>query len=158
MAGETFWRLGYSGAGLSWSLLAADRRCHVLSIAVTAGEAGLRDTLTATIAEHLSFDATASAPRPGSAGEPRCITDYATAATVLEPAGAMAEAGTSRGGKTRLPARLIIAPDGTVAHVHAIAGSPAQRRRVTAILEGWRFTRPQPDDTAVETGVTIAPD
>jgi len=81
---------------------------------------------------------------------PECLKDYASENIVsrVEPEGVGARAGS-------IPVRMIVAPDGSVKHVHVIRASAAQRRNIEEAVRQWKF-KPyvkQGHPVEVETGV-----
>ena len=148
IAGRTFSRIDFSGAGLYRALLVTEIRCHLVSFNLTTSDPA---TLTRLL---LSLNALSlGVPAGPSDTIPACVKDYVTPEHLLsrvEPA--------SAGPKfTMIPARIIIGTDGRARHIHLIHASAEQRISIMSALTQWRFEPLVIDGmaTEVETGLTF---
>lgn len=128
IGGRTFIRFDYGApiAGLHWSLLATDMRCHAVEFVFMAREAKTLDVLVAGLA-NVKWAA--------GNGAPVCAADYATPANVVtrvEPLFPVRRF-------NRIPVRLVIDREGHVKHVHVISAFPDQSTAITQALQQWRF-------------------
>jgi len=147
IADIVFSRVDYEGAGLYHTLLATDRRCHVLSFALTARDPQALDRLARSL-DDARWTSTADEAVPLCVREQPAAERRARAlSAALAPSG------------EPVPVRLIIAADGRVRHVHVISAPQATAELLTLTLARWAFdpylSNGQP--IAIETGVTIGP-
>jgi hypothetical protein len=130
-------------AGLHWSILATEIRCHVVELVVTSSDTRLVETLTRGLNE-MKFGA-------AGADTPICLTHYATHANVLHREDPVF----SERRYNPIPVRVIIDRDGKVKHIHYLSAFPAQSQALTTALMQWRF-KPYLRDgqpVEVETGI-----
>jgi hypothetical protein len=139
LAGHPFMRFDYSSpvAGLRWTILATELRCHAVQFLLISRDETLLESLIAGI-DGMSL------PAPDTA--PTCIPDYARGENMTwkvdpEP---------FENKFNPIPVRLIIGKDGKVKHVHVLSAFPDQSRKITDALLQWRF---KPRETEVETGL-----
>lgn len=147
IASLVFSRVDYEGAGLYHMLLATDRRCHVLSFALTARDPDALDRLARSLKDARWTDA-------ADESVPLCVREQPAAA---RRARALSEA--LAPSAEPVPVRLIIAADGRVRHVHVISAPQATAELLTLTLARWAFDPYLSDGQpiAIETGVMIGP-
>ena len=146
IGGRTFTRFDYGApiAGLHWSLLATDIRCHAVEFVFMAREAKTLDALVAGLAK---------VKWPADDGAPACAAGYATPANVVtrvEPLFPLRRF-------NRVPVRLVIDREGRVKHVHVISAFPDQSAAILQALPQWRF-KPYVVDgepREIETGIVF---
>lgn len=129
IGGRAFTRLDYGApiAGLHWSLLATDVRCHAVEFVFMARDAATMNALVAGLAK-------TKWPEENSA-TPLCVADYAAPVNVVtrvEPLFPVRRFNS-------IPVRIIIDPEGHVRHVHVISAFPDQTAAITQALLQWRF-------------------
>ena len=148
IAGRTFSRVDFSGAGLYRALLVTEIRCHLVSFYLTTSDPAILTRLLFSL-----NDLSLGVPVGPSETIPVCVKDYITPEHLLsrvEPA--------SAGPKfTVIPARIIIGTDGEARHIHVIRASAEQRISIISALTQWRFEPFVIDGmaTEVETGLTF---
>ena len=144
LAGRTFVRFDYIApvAGLHWSILATEVRCHVVEFVVTSSDKHLVETLAHGLNE-MKFGEGADAPV--------CLANYAVPANILHREDPIF----SERRYNPIPVRVIIDRDGKVKHIHFLSAFPAQSQALTTALMQWRF-KPYLRDgqpVEVETGI-----
>jgi hypothetical protein len=144
MAGRTFVRFDYAApvAGLHWTLLATQMRCHVVEFVVTSADPRL---IEARIRElnGVKFD--------GGGDSPVCIANYAVPANILHREDPLF----SERKYNPIPVRVVIDREGKVKHIHFLSAFPAQSQAITTALMRWQF-KPYLRDgqpVEVETGI-----
>jgi len=148
IAGRTFSRVDFSGAGLYRALLVTEIRCHLVSFYLTTSDPAILTRLLFSL-----NDLSLGVPVGPSETIPVCVKDYIIPEHLLsrvEPA--------SAGPKfTVIPARIIIGTDGEARHIHVIRASAEQRISIISALTQWRFEPFVIDGmaTEVETGLTF---
>jgi hypothetical protein len=145
IAGQSFARLEYSGAGLRHVIFATEIRCHTVLFSLTSGNSDTIDALVQSL-NKITFAA-------GSLGRPICIQEYATADHVIhrvEPALAGPRFAS-------IPARIVVGANGRVEQVHPIGGLLEQARSIQEALSQWTFKPYMLNGkaVAVETGVMV---
>jgi hypothetical protein len=145
IAGQSFARLEYSGAGLRHVIFATEIRCHTVLFSLTSGDSETIDALVQSL-NKITFSA-------GNLDRPICIQEYATADHVIhrvEPAPAGPRFAS-------IPARIVIGANGRVEQVHPIGGLPEQARSIQEALSQWTFKPYMLNGkaVAVETGVMV---
>ena len=151
IAGRSFVRLGYVSpiAGLHWSILATEIRCHVVEFVFTSTDTRLVETLARGLNE-MKFTA------DGDAAAPVCIKDYATPENIVEQVDPVF----SEHKYNPIPVRVIIDREGKVKHIHFLSAFPGQSQALTTALMQWRFKpylrNGQPVE--VETGILFGRD
>jgi hypothetical protein len=145
IAGRPFVSLDLPAAPLSRVVFAADIRCHVVIFAFAAAD---RERLAALAA---SLDRLSLARDPSV---PACVKGYASAQTIRRKV-APAPAGPQ---SAEIPVRIVIAPDGSVAHIHVVRATAAQKKSIEDALRQWRFApyRVNGQPRAIETGLGFA--
>lgn len=147
IAGRSFVRLGYVSpvAGLHWSLLATQIRCHVVELVFTSADRRFLESLAS------SLNGLELPDQAASTDTPVCIKDYASDENVVErvyPVFAEQR-------YNPVPVRVIIDRQGKVKHIHFLSAFPAQAQAITTALQQWQFKpylrNGQPVE--VETGV-----
>jgi hypothetical protein len=146
IGGQTFTRLDYGApiAGLHWSLLATDIRCHAVEFVFMARDAATLNALVAGLAKTRWSNENST---------PVCVADYAVPANVVtrvEPLFPVRRFNS-------IPVRLIIDPEGRVRHVHVISAFSEQTAAITQALLQWRF-KPYVVDgkpREIETGLVL---
>jgi hypothetical protein len=140
LAGHPFIRFDYASevAGLRWTILATELRCHALQFVLIGRDEKLLESLIAGI-DGMTFPSV-------MAGAPVCIPDYARGDAVTwrvapEP---------FENKFNPIPVRIVIGKEGKVKHVHVLSAFPDQARKITDALLQWRF---KPRETEVETGL-----
>jgi hypothetical protein len=145
IAGQSFARLDYAGAGLHHTLLATEIRCHTLIFSVTSRSLEQIESVVASL-NKITFTA-------GDSRWPICVPEYATADHVIhrvEPQAAGPRF-------SSVPTRIIIGADGKVEQVHPIGALPEQAKSIQGALSQWQF-RPyvlNGNRVTVETGLTV---
>lgn len=127
IAGHLFARVDYTSpaAGLHWSVLATQIRCHIVQFTLASPDPQLIAGLVSGLDElQLAAD-----------NAPLCIKDYATTDTVLNRVDPFF---TDRRFNP-VPVRIIIDAQGKVAHIHFISAFGDQARTITEALQQWRF-------------------
>ena len=131
IAGRSFVRLGYVSpvAGLHWSLLATQIRCHVVELVFTSADRRFLESLAGSLNGLELPDPAASTDTPV------CIKDYASDKNVVERVyPVLAEQRYNP-----IPVRVIIDRQGKVKHIHFLSAFPAQAQAITTALQQWRF-------------------
>ncbi len=130
IAGRDFVRFGYVSpvAGLHWSFLATQIRCHVVEFILTSADTHLIESLT------RNLDSLKSRSGPDTS-QPVCIKGYASPATLLEQVNPVF----SEQRFNQIPVRVIIDREGKVKHIHFLSAFPAQSQAISAALAQWRF-------------------
>jgi hypothetical protein len=144
VAGHRMQRVDFSGVGLYRATFTTEIRCHFVTFNLTARSPKLLAELASTL-DQLSGAAAKGAPAPV------CIKDYAVADNIvrrLEPAVADPRF-------VSIPVRIVIDPEGRVAHVHVIHATSEQRKSIEDALRQWKFRPPRVNGEAVaiETGL-----
>ena len=145
IAGQSFARLDYAGAGLHHVVLATEIRCHTVIFSLTSASVEQIGNLLASM-DKITFSAEASR-------RPICVPEYATADHIIrrvEPAAAGPPF-------SSVAVRLIIDGNGAVKHVHPIGGLPEQAKSIRDALSQWRF-KPyllSGNPVTVETGLIV---
>ena len=147
IAGHTFSRVEFSGAGLHHAMFVTESRCHLLSFNLNASEPKLLEYLS------NSLDQLAFAGDRG-ANTPICIKDYANDDHLLH----RVEPAPTGPRFAPIPVRIVVNADGQVGHVHVIRATPQQREAIEKVLTQWRFGRYRADGVAlpVETGLLFS--
>ena len=167
LAGRTFVRFDYVSpvAGLHWSILATEIRCHVVEFVLTSSDTRLVEALTHNLSEMKFGTGTAASTAPeASAGAasgraaaaadsdaPVCLANYATPANILHREDPIF----SERRYNPIPVRVVIDRGGKVKHIHFLSAFPAQSQALTSALMQWRF-KPYLRDgqpVEVETGI-----
>jgi hypothetical protein len=143
LAGRTFVRFEYVApvAGLHWSILATEIRCHVVEFVVTSADTRLVEALTYGLGQM----------KLGDSDSPVCLANYAIPANILHREDPIF----SEHKYNPIPVRVIIDRDGKVKHVHFLSAFPSQSQALTTALMQWRF-KPYLRDgqpVEVETGI-----
>ena len=146
LAGRTFVRLDYvaAAAGLHWSILATEMRCHVVEFVFVSSDTGLIQTLTRGL-NAMKLEGRESSDTPV------CLADYAVPANILHREDPIF----SEHKYNPIPVRVIIDREGKVKHIHFLSAFPAQSQALTTALMQWRF-KPYLRDgqpVEVETGI-----
>jgi len=127
LAGRTFVRFEYVApvAGLHWSILATEIRCHVVEFVVTSADTRLVEALTHGLSQM----------KLGDSDSPVCLANYATPANVLHREDPIF----SEHKYNPIPVRVIIDRDGKVKHIHFLSAFPSQSQALTTAVMQWRF-------------------
>lgn len=146
LAGHKFVRLDMPGAPLSRVVFAADIRYHIVIFVFTAADRRRLAPLAA------GLDGLSLARDPAV---PDCVKGYASGQTIrrnLAPAPAGSQF-------AEIPVRIVVAPDGVVAHIHVIRATAAQQTSIENALRQWRFApyRVNGEPRTVETGLEFGP-
>jgi hypothetical protein len=148
IAGHRFGRVDFSGVGLFRSTLITKIRCHFLSFNLTATNPELLSALAVSLSRLGPADDNEAAKV-----DPMCSGGYANAENLLiridpPPIGPPS---------APIPVRIVIAPDGTVKHVHVIHATTAQRDGIETALGQWKMRTPRMNGvtTEIETGLLI---
>ena len=147
LAGRTFVRFDYGSpvAGLHWTILATQIRCHVVEFVATSADTRLVEGLTRGLNE-MKFGGGAA-----DSEAPVCLAHYAVPANIVHREDPIF----SEHRYNPIPVRVIIDRDGKVKHVHFLSAFPSQSQALTAALMQWRF-KPYLRDgqpVEVETGI-----
>jgi hypothetical protein len=133
IAGHSFIRLAFGSpvAGLHWSLLATQIRCHVVEFVFTSADNRLLDTLQRGLSD-LKLP-----PQSDTASDeaPVCIKDYANDDNVIERVDPIF----SEQRYNPVPVRVIIDRQGKVKHIHFLSAFPAQAQAISTALQQWQF-------------------
>ena len=143
LAGRTFVRFEYVApvAGLHWSILATQIRCHVVEFVVTSADTRLVEALTHGLSQM----------KLGDSDSPVCLANYATPGNILHREDPIF----SEHKYNPIPVRVIIDRDGKVKHIHFLSAFPSQSQALTTAVMQWRF-KPYLRDgqpVEVETGI-----
>ncbi len=144
LAGRTFVRFDYVSpvAGLHWTILATQIRCHVVEFVITSADTRLAGSLVRGL-DAMRFAADSDTPA--------CVANYAVPANILHRKDPVF----SEHKYNPIPVRVIIDRDGKVRHIHFLSAFPAQSQALTTALMQWRFKpylrEGQPAE--VETGI-----
>lgn len=145
IAGRNFVRFGYRApaAGLHWSILATQMRCHVVEFVFTSANTQLL--------EMLERDLSSMKLSQSDDAAPVCIKDYANATNIIE----RVEPLFGEPKFNAVPVRIVIDREGKVKHIHFLSAFPAQAQAITAAVSQWRFKPYKRDGQAleVETGI-----
>ena len=157
LAGRPFVRFGYVSpmAGLHWTILATEIRCHVVEFVLTSADTHLVESLTHGL-DGMKFgeDAVTSGSAEEAVQEsdtPVCLPNYAIPANILHREDPIF----SEHKYNPIPVRLIIDREGKVKHIHFLSAFPGQSQALTTALMQWRF-KPYLQDgqpVEVETGI-----
>ena len=145
LAGRSFVRFDYLSpvAGLHWSILATEVRCHVVEFVVTSADKHLVETLTRNL-NTLKLGGTDS-------DTPVCLPNYAVPANILQREDPIF----SEHKYNPIPVRVIIDREGKVKHIPFLSAFAGQSQALTTALVHWRF-KPYLRDgqpVEVETGI-----
>lgn len=142
VAGHPFARLEYTGADLIHSIYAIEIRCHIVIFSFTSRDPEAVKAFVASLSK-ASFIK--------SPNWPVCIPEYATPLHILHRVNPPLVGPRFAG----IPVRIIIDPQGKVAHVHAISGAPEQKKAAAAAVTQWTFKPYEKDGKAmsIETGL-----
>ena len=148
LAGQAFTRVDFSGVGLYRSTFFIQRRCHLVSVNLTANSPERLAALVLTLGRIGAARAGAAEPP-----DPPCLTGHATAENLLS----QVDPAPSGPAFAPIPVRLIVDAEGAVKDVHVIRATAAQRRGIETALAQWRFKPPTIGGraTEVETGLLI---
>lgn len=140
ISGRSFVRFGYMSpaAGLHWSVLATQNRCHVVEFIFTSRDARLIDSLIRSMGE-LRWSARTD-------NIPVCIKEYARNENILQRVDPMF----SERRYNPIPVRVIIDREGKVKHVHFLSAFPEQAKAIMDALMQWRFKPYLSEGQAVE--------
>jgi hypothetical protein len=125
---RTFSRLAYSAPAVHqhWLVLATQIRCHIVELVISGHDPAQLRTLGAQLGRIAAL--------PG-APAPVCTDGYATGEHILS----RVEPALPTRHYNRIPVRLIIDPQGQVAHVHLLSAYAEQMRPLADALMRWRF-------------------
>jgi hypothetical protein len=131
--GRSFVRFGYGAPsiGLHRYVLATEIRCHVVQFVYTSPDVALIKQLVHDFGK-VTLPTPEAAP---SDNVPLCLSDYATAANVLE----RVEPELPENRFNPIPVRVIIDKDGKVKHIHFLSAFPSESTAITSALMQWRF-------------------
>jgi len=153
IAGHSFVRFDYLAplAGIHWSVLATQIRCHTVEFILTSQDAKLLESLINGL-DKMILPAEASLTAGTGGGDvPVCIKGYATGARVTHRVDPVL----LERRFNPVPVRIIISKTGTVKHIHFINAFPEQAKAITDALLQWTFKpylrEGQPAE--VETGI-----
>jgi hypothetical protein len=130
VAGRAFIRLDYSSsaAGLHWSMLSTQVRCHALQFVFTSRDQQRLEHLIEAM-NGMTWSATETRALPV------CIPGYASSHNVRS----RVEPFFTERRFNPIPVRLIIDARGQVQHIHFISAFPDQAKSITDALLQWRF-------------------
>jgi len=152
--GKSLARFDYSGAGLHHSLIATEIRCHTVIFGFTSSNPEeIERLIDSSRASSFGSAAAASAGASNTAHWPVCVQGYAKPQNIIRrvdpaPAGPRFAS---------VPVRIVISAEGTVEHVHAIAGFPEQIQSMSSAVSQWLFKPYRVEGRAVEieTGLLV---
>lgn len=152
LAGRTFVRFDYVApvAGLHWSILATEIRCHVVEFVVTSSDTRLAEALVRGL-NQAKFGVGKTADTAADSDGRVCLANYAVPANILHHEDPIF----SEHKYNPIPARVIIDRDGKVKHIHFLSAFPSQSQALTSAVMQWRF-KPYLRDgqpVEVETGI-----
>lgn len=153
IAGRKFARFDYESkvAGLHWTLLATQIRCHAVQLVFTSRDPELIAALVKDM-DRMTLPAEAGATAGTGGGDwPACMANYATADTIVE----RVEPDLKDRHFNEIPVRIIIDKKGRVKHVHVLSAFPEQSKVIIDALMQWKF-KPYVRDgkpMEVETGI-----
>jgi hypothetical protein len=132
---RNFVRFGYRSliAGMHWTVLATEVRCHVVEFIFVSNAPRKMAELQRSMDELSLGAATAAADGTGHA--PLCIKGYATAEHIVE----REEPILTEPRYNPIPVRIIIDAEGRVRHMHFLRAFPDQAAAITEALRQWRF-------------------
>lgn len=153
IADHPFVRFDYDSpaAGLHWSVLATQIRCHVIQFVFTGRDTqSIESLIRGMNAMKLPMGAD---PISGFGGGdvPVCIADYARGENVIHRVDPV-----FTGQKfNAIPVRIVIGKDGNVKHIHFLSAFPDEASSITDALWQWKFKPYIRDGQAaeVETGL-----
>jgi len=127
VAGRTFVRFDYVSpvAGLHWTMLAIQIRCHVVEFVLTSADTRLVERLARGL----------DGMKLADSDTPVCLANYATPGNILHREDPVF----SEHKYNPIPVRVIIDRDGKVRHIHFLSAFPAQSQALTTALMQWRF-------------------
>lgn len=134
---HAFVRLAYTSpvAGLHWTVLATQIRCHTVEFVYTSRDSRLIGSLVQAMSKMTLPGSGDLQGETSAEGAPVCIKDYASADNVITRVDPMF----SERRANPIPARVIIDASGKIRHVHIISGFPDQAKSITDALSQWRF-------------------
>jgi hypothetical protein len=138
-------------AGLHWSVLATEIRCHTVELVMTSRDTTLLETLTQEMNRMQLPVGAGPVAGTGGGAVPVCLKDYARDENVMERVDPVFTEPRSN----PVPVRIIIDTEGKVRHAHFISAFPDQATAITDGLKRWKF-RPYRRDgrpVEVETGI-----
>ena len=141
---RTWSRLDYTSpvAGLHWTVLATEARCHTIEFLFISRETSVIDGMVSQMKAVQLPDADPIA----------CVADYASRAENIV---ARVDPLLTERRFNAIPTRFIVDAKGKVTHVHVISAFPEQAKIITDALMQWRF-KPYVQNgeaVAVETGL-----
>ena len=128
-------------AGLHWSVLSTEIRCHSVQFVLTSQDTKLLEQLRDGLTQ-VKF---------AGAGAPRCVPNYASAENLIYKVDPVL---TDRKFNP-IPVRIVIGKNGKVQHVHVISAFASQAPVIIDALLQWRF-KPylvNGEPVEVETGI-----
>jgi hypothetical protein len=137
IAGHSFVRLDYTSpsAGLHWSMLATQIRCHTVQFSFMSADPKVIEHLVESMKDMKLPAQTGVTSGPGGDDAPLCINGYASGGNILERVEPIA----SERRYNSVPVRVIIGTNGKVRHIHFISAFPEQARAISDALQQWRF-------------------
>jgi hypothetical protein len=153
IAGHKFARFDYQSkvAGLHWTLLATQIRCHVVQFVLTSRDPELLESLIKDM-DRMTLPPEAGATAGTGGGDwPACVANYAKPENIVE----RVDPELKDRHFNEIPVRLMIDKRGRVKHVHVLSAFPDQARVITDALMQWKF-KPYTRDgkpVEVETGI-----
>jgi hypothetical protein len=150
---HSFIRFAYLSpiAGMHWTVLATEIRCHIVEFVFVSTNPGeLSDLLQAM--NTITLPATAGVHGgTGGGAAPLCIKDYASTANVIRREAPIL----TEPRYNPVPVRIIIGRNGKVEHIHFLRAFPDQVKAITDALRRWRFKPLVVDGqpVEVETGI-----
>ena len=109
-------------AGLHWSVLSTEIRCHVVQFVFTSRDTALLDQLRDGLTQ-IKFAETAA---------PRCVANYADVVYKVDPI-------LTDRKFNPIPVRIVIGKTGKVQHVHVVSAFANQAPAIIDALLQWRF-------------------
>lgn len=133
LAGGSFARLDYSGAGYHHALFSMIVRCHVVTIDISSRFPEVFQALEENMGR-VSLLKSAD-PAVGGGSVPVCLKDYVSDTMVthrVEPVMVGPRF-------TRVPVRFVVDEKGKIKHIHVINALPVQAQSVKDALAQWTF-------------------
>lgn len=136
IADRTFARFDYGSpvAGLHWSVVATEIRCHAVQFTFAGKDRAALDHLIEDMGRMKLPAEAGVASGTGGGDAPACVADYAANNVIEKIDPVLADRRFNA-----IPVRITIDKKGHVRHVHVISAFPEQAARITDALLQWKF-------------------
>jgi hypothetical protein len=161
IAGRSFVRFDYTApvAGIHWSVLATQIRCHTVEFIFTSRDDKLIESLVSGM-DKMALPAEAGLTTGNGGGDaPVCIKNYATGARITHKVDPVL----LDRRYNPIPVRIIISKTGTVKYIHFMSAYPEQSKTITDALLQWTFKpylqngQPVEVETGIMFGIATSP-